>query len=132
MNSLQQEISPRIPYVNALSQSFLAHMRKESHISEHYLPCSMTQMVCNSEFSASANLHTAVPEINIDQVYTKDVHFITDESTDQVAYARMNELRILENIYLCGSLEGKRKGKSKDKKNAMMVEITFTSPTSGV
>ena len=132
MNSLQQEISPRIPHVNALSQSFLAHMRKESHISEHYLPCSMTQMVCNSEFSASANLHTAVPETNIDQVYTKDVHFITDESTDQMAYARMNELRILENIYLCGSLEGKRKSKSKDKKNAMMVEITFTSPTSGV
>lgn len=132
MNSLQQGASPKTPYTNMFARSFLAHMRHESHISEHHLPGSMTQMIYSSEFSASTNLHTIPLETNPDQGYPRDVNFTTDESTDQVAFARMKELQILESIYLCGSSESKRKSKSKDRKSGTMVEIIFASPTSGV
>lgn len=132
MNNLQQEASPRAPCTNMFSRNFLAHMRQESHISEHHLHGSMTQMIYSSELSASTNIHPIALETNPDQSYPRDVNFITDESTDQVALARTRELQILESIYLCGNSENKRKGKLKDKKNTTMVEIIFASPTSGV
>lgn len=107
-------------------------MRHESYISERHLSSNMTQVIQSSEFSASTNINALTVGLGVNKGCPKDLHLIMEETSDQVACARMNELRILENIYLCGKSECKRKGRSKDKKNAMMVEIVFPSPTAGV
>lgn len=114
------------------SENILKHLHCGSHISERHLSSNMTQAVHSSEFSTSTNANVMALGLSIRQGQSKDLHFIMEETSDQAACARMDELRVLENIFLCGKSECKRKIKSKGKRNAMMVEIVFPSPTTGV